>query len=313
MLLRGALIPMSLPLVNLNAYARQRSEARSGSFTIPLWPEGRIPDGPGPSGPEIVSSTGSVRNISVPRLVIYPAERPNGAAMMVSSGGGYAHIERGTESIPACQWLQSIGVTAFELIYRLPGEGWPKTAPLQDGQRAMRIIRSMARKMPYRSHRIGVMGFSAGGHLAGMTETTPTVERYRSVDEIDAISSAPNFAALLYPVLTLVPPYDHTHTLKSIAGDHPSMPVLEALSVDFQVTPATPPTFLAQAKDDPISPVENSERMYKALQSAHVESELILFDTGGHGWGLGKRGTEEQSWPSHFATWTKKNGFFEAS
>jgi len=151
---------------------------------------------------------------------------------------------------------------------------------------------------------------SAGGHLAGMTETTPTIERYRSVDRIDAVSSAPNFAALLYPVLTLVPPYDHTHTRESIAGKHPSMSVLEEFSADLHVTSATPPTFLAQAKDDPISPVENSERMYKALQLAHVKSELILYDTGGHGWGLGKEGTEEQSWPGRFAAWAKQNGFW---
>jgi len=165
--------------------------------------------------------------------------------------------------------------------------------------------------MPSNSKRIGVLGFSAGGHLAGMTATTPGVARYDAVDAIDSIASAPDFSALIYPVLTLVPPFDQTHTRRSIVGAHPDPADARALSVDLQVTPSTPPTFLAQAVDDPISPVDNSLRMFNALRAANVPCEMHILQSGGHGWGMGKPGSETRHWPMLFEAWAAQNGFLQ--
>jgi acetyl esterase/lipase len=278
---------------------------------IPLW-QGTPPDGPGPQGPEKVSSKGSYTNISHPRLIVHQPEHPNGTATLVISGGGYAHIELGKESTPAANWLQSKGVTAFELVYRLPAEGWSSAdVPFEDGQRAMRLIRSLASKFGYDKDKIGVMGFSAGGHLAGMLETDPDKQLYTPADRADRLSARPNFAALLYPVITMLPPFDHTHAEKEILGKHPDRGQQKAYSVQLHVNGQTPPTFLAQALDDPISNVQNSKLMYAALQKYNVPAELHLFDTGGHGWGMGAPGSPEQAWPSMFEKWAKTNGFLK--
>jgi hypothetical protein len=166
---------------------------------IPLWSTGKMPGGYGLQGAEIVSGKGSYTNISQPRLIVHLPEHPNGTAILVIGGGGYAHIEVGNESAPAAEWLSSQGITAFELIYRLPAEGWTTTlVPFQDGQRAVRLIRSMAEKFAIDPHKIGVMGFSAGGHLAAMLETESERQFYTPVDNIDHYSAKCDFAALLY-------------------------------------------------------------------------------------------------------------------
>jgi len=263
-------------------------------------------------GPERISAKGSITRITRPRLRVYRSARPNGAAALVISGGGYAHLEAGTESTPASRWLQSLGVTAFELIYRLPEDGWPRDAPFQDGQRALRIMRAEAATYGLRADRIGVLGFSAGGHLAGMLETRPQAERYAPLDKIDQASARPDFAGLIYPVITFMPPLDHTHSRREIVGEHPSAAESAAFSVERLVDSHTPPTFLAQASDDPISAIDNSRMMYAALQAAHVPSELHVFASGGHGWGMGRPGTETTRWPALFTAWAAKQGFFAA-
>lgn len=286
--------------------------APTGQPTLDLWPGNRAPGGPGPKEAEKVSAKGSVTQVSRPRLVVYRPERPNGTAMLVIAGGGYAHIERGTESTPACLWLQSQGVTAFELVYRLPGEHWPAVAPLQDGQRAMRVIRASAQEFGLDTGHVGVMGFSAGGHLAGITAATPGVARYPLLDETDKLSSRPDFAALIYPVLTFMPPLDHTHARREIVGEHPTAEESAAFSVDHLATAQMPPTFLAQAQDDPISPVDNSLLMFGALRRLGVPAEMHIFAAGKHGWGMGKPGSLVQAWPELFAKWAAFNQFFKA-
>lgn len=266
---------------------------------LPLW-SSTIPDGPGPTGGIHIGKNNSLTNIAQPYLIVHRPAHPNGTAILVISGGGYAHEEEGKESGPAADWLASLGVTAFELIYRLPGEGWGSVnVPFEDGQRAMRLIRSMAQTYHFDSHRVGVMGFSAGGHLAGMLATQSDTAWYTPVDQIDTHSARPAFAVLLYPVITMLPPYNHTHAYKELApgGD------MDRYSVQLHVTSRTPPAFLAQAQDDPISPVENSHLMYDALQLAHIPSELKIFPTGGHGWGMGKPGTPTMEWPHLFEKW----------
>ena len=263
---------------------------------IELWP-GSPPGGPGPQGAEQISGKGSLTNISRPRLVAYRPGRSNRTAIIVIAGGGYAHINAGTESTPMCRWLQANGTTAFELIYRLPWEGWSPAAPFADGQQAMRIVRAGAAANGLDSDRIGMIGFSAGGHLAGMTAVR--------ADE----AMRPDFCGLIYPVITMMPPFDRTHARREIIGSHPTLAQSEANSVERHVGPGFPPTFLAQAADDPISPVDNSLMMFDALRAAKVAAELHVFQFGGHGWGMGQPGTEVHAWPALFTKWAVQNAF----
>ncbi|WP_300756449.1 alpha/beta hydrolase, partial [Janthinobacterium sp.] len=239
------------------------SAAAQQTATIPLWP-GSPPGGAAP-GPQRETGKGSITQVVQPYLIVHRAAQPNGTAVLLISGGGYAHIEAGKESGPAAAWLQSQGISAFELVYRLPQEGGGVTAPFQDGQRAMRLIRAHASEWHIDPARIGILGFSAGGHLAGMTAARPAAPLYAPVDSSDAVSARPDFAVLLYPVLTMQKPYDTTHAKKELLGSLPTRAERDAMSVELQVTSRMPPTFLAQAEDDPISPPENSRLMHEAL------------------------------------------------
>jgi len=287
------------------------AQTRPDLQQIALWGN-RIPDGPGPQGEEKVSASGSVTNVSNPRLIVHKPVRPNGTAILVISGGGYAHIELGKESTPAADWLQSHGITAFELVYRLPQEGWRTTnVPFQDAQRAMRIIRSLAAQYGIDPAKIGILGFSAGGHLAGMTASQPDKKFYKHQDATDALSARPDFEGLIYPVITMLPPFNKTHSKKSILGADPGRPKEEEYSVEVQVTSNTPTTFITQAIDDPISPIDNTYLMSAALEKAGVPVEKHIFKTGGHGWGMGKKDSPVSAWPKLFQTWVKSNGFWK--
>lgn len=309
-----SLLSFIFVLASATQYQAQSAKDYQISSTleqIPLWSH-MMPDTFGSRGAEIISSKGSVTNISNPRLIVHQPKNPNGTAILVISGGGYAHIELGKESTPAANWLQSEGVTAFELIYRLPQENWKTTqVPFEDAQRAMRIIRSLAKKYSINPNKIGILGFSAGGHLAGMIATQSNKKFYPPVDQIDSLAAKPNFAGLIYPVISMLPPNNKTHANKSILGTNPSTSEETAYSVERHVTAATPPMFLAQSTDDPISPIDNSYLMNSALQKAGIPVEMHIFKTGGHGWGMGKIGSPEASWPGLFKNWAGNNGFWK--
>ena len=275
-----------------------------------LWP-GTPPGGAAP-GPQRDSAKGSITQVEQPYLLVHRPARPNGVAILLASGGGYAHIEAGKESGPAAAWLQAQGITAFELVYRLPQEGGGVDAPFQDGQRAMRLIRARAAEWKIDPARIGMLGFSAGAHLAGMTAVQPHAVRYAPVDAADKVSARPDFAVLLYPVLTMQPPFDTTHAKKELLGAHPAQAARDAMSVELQADAQTPPAFIAQALDDPIAPPENSQRMASALRRAGVPVELHLFRHGGHGWGLGKPGSEPAAWPQLLLAWLQAHGWMTA-
>ena len=275
-----------------------------------LWP-GTPPGGAAP-GPQRDSAKGSITQVEQPYLLVHRPARPNGVAILLASGGGYAHIEAGKESGPAAAWLQAQGITAFELVYRLPQEGGGVDAPFQDGQRAMRLIRARAAEWKIDPARIGMLGFSAGAHLAGMTAVQPHAVRYAPVDAADKVSARPDFAVLLYPVLTMQAPFDTTHAKKELLGAHPARAARDALSVELHVDARTPPAFIAQALDDPIAPPENSQRMASALRRAGVPVELHLFRHGGHGWGLGKPGSEPAAWPQLLLAWLQAHGWMTA-
>ena len=290
------------------------AQTSKNSFTnlpeIDLWGK-NIPDGSGPENGIKISATGSVTNVSVPKLLVGIPENPNGVGILIISGGGYAHIEIGKESHPAALWLQSLGITTFELEYRLPQENWKTTlVPFQDAQRAMRIIRSKAVEYHLNPDKIGILGFSAGGHLAGYTSSAFETPLYPLQDTIDMISARPDFCGLIYPVISMLPPNNKTHSFKSILGKNPSAESEIKFSVEHLVTNKTPVTFIAQAKDDPVSPIDNSLLMFNALKSHAVPVEIHIFQTGGHGWGLGKPGTDTQEWPKLFEAWLKNNHIF---
>ncbi|SRR5579883_1465595 len=300
---RSLLVLLAGLWLTLDAAQAQSGKAKKGTETIALWP-GPPPAGPGPKGAETVTPKGAVKNVARPRLIVYRPKQPNGMAVLVISGGGYAQIERGKESTPAATWLQSQGITALELVYRLPQEGWQTPhVPFQDAQRAMRLIRSRAATFGIDPQQVGVLGFSAGAHLAGTIATAPDVSRYLPVDAADHTTARPAFAALIYPVLTMLPPFNTTQAHRNLLGEHPSREQEIAASIERHVDATTPKTFLAQAVDDPIAPIDNSLLLFHALRQAKVPAAMHVFQTGGHGWGLGAPDAEVHAWPDLFKTW----------
>ena len=293
----GLLILLAAP-----AWARQPEVMR-------LWP-GDPPGQGRPQGPERIGSEGAgegaVTNVTVARMEVYRPARPNGTAMLVLGGGGYFRIQIATAARPIARWLQGQGVTAFVLYYRLPGDGWNADAPFQDGQRAMRLIRANARRWSIDPHRLGVLGSSAGGHLAGILATRGSHDFYPPTDAADRLSAVPDFAALIYPVVSLRPPLDTTRTARHLQ----SLPNAAAdFSVEEHVGAATPPVFLAHAADDPIANVGHSLMLDAALRRAGRPTELHIFEHGGHSWGMGAPGTQVAAWPQLMANWMRAHGW----
>ncbi len=279
---------------------------------INLWP-GAMPGSGTVTGPEKIGSegaaTGSVSNVTVPRMVVVRPKKPNGAAVLVIGGGGYFRIQIGSAAMPTAQWLAKRGVTAFVLYYRLPGDGWGSEVPFQDGQRAMRLLRGNWKTLGIDPKRIGVIGFSAGGHLAGTLATRGAHDFYSAVDAVDAVSAVPDFAGLIYPVISMRAPIDTTRTARYVS----KLPEWrDAYSVEAQVTASTPPIFLAHAYDDPTADVAHSLRLAAAMHAAKRPVEMHLFQRGGHSWGLGKPGDPVAAWPRLFASWAQANGWVPA-
>jgi acetyl esterase/lipase len=277
--------------------------------TMRLWP-GEAPGTGRPEGPERIGNRGASRgayaNISVPRMEIYRPMHPNGTAVLILGGGGYFRIQIDSAARPIARRLQRRGVTAIVLFYRLPGDGWNAEAPFQDGQRAMRLIRADAARLGVDPHKVGVIGSSAGGHLAGILATRGDHDFYPRIDAADAMSAIPDFAALIYPVISMRPPLDTTRTARHLAG----LPDFAAdYSVEEHVSASTPPIFLAHAADDPIADVGHSLAMFAAMRAAGRPVELHVFQHGGHSWGLGRPGSEVAAWPTLFAEWARANGF----
>jgi acetyl esterase/lipase len=236
---------------------------------------------------------------------VYRPFEPNGIAVLVCGGGGYFRIQLAKESTPASLWLQTRGYTAFELIYRLPGDGWEASAPFADAQRAMKIIRSRAGEFGLRKDRMGIMGMSAGGHLAGFTALQPDRALYAGGDRFETASARPDFAALLFPVVSLRPPFTTTRTRREIVGEHPDAAAQAAWSLDTYAARSAPPFIQFSASDDPTTPPGHNIALYEALLRAGAHPELHIFAGGGHGWGLGTAGEPLSQWPMIFETWLR--------
>ncbi|MGN6092592.1 MAG: alpha/beta hydrolase [Luteibacter jiangsuensis] len=312
-LLRAALLAAAVAFACTGAVHAQSAPQAGKPVSYDLWP-GTPPGGGGPSGPERIGQSGTgvgaVSNVSKPRIEVYRPANPNGAAVVLIGGGGYFRIGIGHEVVPTARWLAALGVTPVVLYYRLPADHWPAVAPFQDAQRAIRLVRAHAPELGIDPKRVGVLGFSAGGNLAGIAETRFADALYPAVDASDTLSARPDFAGLIYPVVSLQKPYDTTRSFRELStqGD-----AVQAYSVELHVTHDTPPTFLAQAADDPIANIGNSLVMFDALRKNNVDSELHVFDKGGHGWGLGDPGSAPSAWPRLFAAWARRQGFFNAA
>lgn len=278
-----------------------------GHSQIPIWP-GAAPDARPVAAPEIsatvVDSAGRprlvggrpwiyVNNVSVPTMTVYsPVGQSTGAAVVVFPGGGYNILAIDLEGTEACDWLTSKGMTCVLLKYRVPcaksGPYLECRTALQDAQRTVGLVRSQAVRWRIDPRKIGVLGFSAGGHMVAAMSTQYEKRVYAPVDAADTTSCRPDFAIALYP----------GHLASRSFAFNP----------DIRVTHRTPPTFLVQAQDDPVDPVENSLAYYTALQKAHVPAELHVFAKGGHAFGLRHTNAPITDWPQPAEAWLREIG-----
>ncbi|MCS6777215.1 MAG: alpha/beta hydrolase [Chloroherpetonaceae bacterium] len=276
----------------LLATARQQPE------TVRLWPHG-APGAPGET-PE-----------DVPEITVYrPAARQsNGTAVVICPGGGYG-ILAPHEGRPVAEWLTTLGVTGVVLKYRL-GPRYRHPAMQDDVLRAIRLVRSRAAEWQIDPGRVGVMGFSAGGHLAATAATRFTPGNPTAPDPVDRQSSRPDFAVLIYPVITMSDPFTHRGSRQNLLGDAPGAQQIEALSLERQVTDRTPPTFLVHSVEDRVVPFENSLMFVQACRKHGVPVEFHLYETGPHGFGLGAKNTPVGTWPLLCASWMRQRGLLE--
>jgi acetyl esterase/lipase len=260
-----------------------------------LWPEGA----PGAVGTE---------DLDRPALQIFsPEAKPVGTAVVVCPGGGYRGLAMDHEGKQIADWLNSLGVAAFVLKYRL-GPRYHHPAQLHDAQRALRIVRSRAQEFGIRPDRIGIWGFSAGGHLSATAATHFDGGNLNATDPIERVSSRPNFLILAYAVISFTAPYTHRGSLENLLGDNPDPALLENLSNEKQVTAQTPPTFLFHTDEDTGVPAENSVAFYLALRKAGVPAELHIYQQGKHGVGLAAKDPVLASWPARLADWMRVRG-----
>lgn len=266
------------------------------SQTLNLWPSAApLANGDAPA--------------DTPTLAVYlpdPATA-NDCGIVVCPGGGYSHLSMIREGSDVAHWLNDHGIAAFVLKYRI--NPYRQPAPMLDGQRAMRLARSHAADWKIDPNRLGMMGFSAGGHVASTVGTHFDSGKPDAADPIDRLNCRPDFLVLLYPVISMKTPIAHSGSRHFLLGDTPSDDLVESLSNEMQVTAQTPPTFLAASKTDPTVKIINSELFYQALQKNSVPSQLVEFDTGGHGWGLAPKTPELAVWKDKCLTWLDERGF----
>jgi acetyl esterase/lipase len=288
------------------------------SETIDLWPKG-APGAPAKPLVETVQERSTDRlvtdravfGITRPRMAVFRPDRPNGAAVLITPGGGYRWVVVDKEGYEMGRWLAARGFAAFVLFYRLPGEGWaagPDVA-LADAQRAMRLIRHRARDFAIDPERVSAMGFSAGGHLCADLATRFDAKAYDPVDPADKLSARPHGAAPIYPVISMTPPDAHPGSRDLLLGKTPT-PALEAAHSPHRNVPAdAPPFFLLHAEDDEVVPVANALLLRAALKEKGVRVETHLFEHGGHGFGLRKAiGKPVEVWPELWRAWARTTG-----
>jgi acetyl esterase/lipase len=250
-------------------------------------------------------------SIGKPSIFPYLPENPNGTAILICPGGAYSHLTFDKEGVDIAEWFNSIGVSAFILKYRLPAEGHShrKNVPLMDAQRALRVIRAHADEWKIDTSKIGVIGFSAGGHLASSLGTLFDKDVYTYQDSADQESARPDFMILMYPVISMKDPIMHAGSKKNLLGASPVEDEIIQYSTNLQITNTTPPTFIVHASDDKAVLPENSLLFYRGLLNANVIAELHMFEKGGHGFGIRQARGTVSNWTLLCEQWLLVNGF----
>lgn len=282
------------------------SHATAQHTTIPLW-ENEIPGSKTAPGYEEESEydgnqlTG-VSKVTVPELTVYEPKNPNGTAVIICPGGGYGFLAINKEGFKVAQWFAERGITGFVLKYRLPSDlimEDKSVGPLQDAQRAMRLVREHAETYKLDLNKIGVMGFSAGGHLASSLSTLYDDEIYDADPEL---SAKPDFSILLYPVISMKEGVTHKGSRENLLGTDPSKSQVQHYSGEEAIDEDTPGAFIVHAQDDGAVPVQNSLDYFSSLTEKGVPAEIHIYETGGHGFGLGVEATSK-SWTKALNLW----------
>ncbi len=290
---------LCLPLVLVPALACAQPDylrAVDTPKTELLWPDGA----PGALGPD---------DADKPSLTIYQPNRSQatGTLVVICPGGGYQNLAMDHEGHQVARWFTSRGVAAAIVKYRL-GPRYRHPAPLQDVLRAIRLMRSRAAELAVKPDRIGVMGFSAGGHLASSAATLFALKEALVGDTLSAVSSRPDFAILAYPVIVFGADVTHKGSQRNLIGEPPTQELVTLLSTDRQVTAQTPPTFLFHTSEDTGVPPQNSLAFYLALKNAGVPAELHIYEKGPHGVGLAPGDRELSTWPDRLLGWMRGRG-----
>ncbi|MHB9054950.1 MAG: alpha/beta hydrolase [Paludibacteraceae bacterium] len=233
-------------------------------------------------------------DISEPRMYSFlaPKEKANGTAVLICPGGGYVGVSVIKEGEEIAKWFNELGVSAFVLYYRMPNGH--AEIPLKDAQTALSIIKKRAKEWNINKKKVGIMGFSAGGHLASTVGTHFKNKKER-----------PAFMILGYPVVTMDKILTHKGSRDNLLGKNPSDELVKLYSNELQVTKKTPPTFIVHAKDDRTVPIANSENLLKALQNNKIPAKLVIYDKGGHGFGMRKKGIPADNWPHELENWLR--------
>jgi acetyl esterase/lipase len=284
------------------------------TLTLKLWPDGIPGSKTDPSYVEKITTTDGritrCEKVVTPDLTVFlPApEKANGAAVLICPGGGYGVLAFDHEGNAIAKWLNDNGIAGIILKYRLPSDQImidKSIGPLQDAQEAMRAIRRNAVSWKINPDRVGVIGFSAGGHLASTLSTHYAEKVY---DVKDNTSARPNFSLLIYPVVSFDTVITHMGTRNNLIGLNPDIKQVQRFSNELQITADTPPAFLVHSADDKAVPVMNSIGYFRGLQKNNIPVELHIFQKGGHGYGLSPNGGTESSWPGLCIKWLKAMG-----
>ena len=290
--------------------------------TILLWP-GTPPGGEGlhlpprrvnnHEPPYITPVDRAIDQIGIPSMAVYRPDRPDGSALIIAPGGGYTREMFDFEGVDVARHLNAAGVTCFVLRYRLPGEGWAHRSdvPLQDAQRAMRLVRAHAGDYGVDPARVGFMGFSAGGHVACSIATRFAARVYAPLDGADAMDARPSFSVPMYPVVTMGPGC-HAGSRDNLLGPNATPEKIDAYSCEKHVPADAPPSFICLAADDmTVPPIQNGVAYFLALQAAKIPSEIHVFEAGGHGFGIVRTaGKPDSAWPGLLLHWGASHQFF---
>lgn len=248
----------------------------------------------------------AIDQIGIPVMNVFRPDRPDGSAMILAPGGGYAREMLDFEGMDVARHFNGAGVTCFVLRYRLPGEGWGNRSdvPLQDAQRAVRLVRANADKYSIDPTRVGFMGFSAGGHVACSIATRFAANVYAPLDAADSLDARPNFSAPMYPVVTMGEGC-HKGSRDNLLGPDPSPEKIIAYSCEKNVPADAPPTWICLAADDTtVPPIQNGVAYFTALRAAGIPAEIHVFEAGGHGFGIARTaGKPDAAWPELFLRW----------